>query len=51
MCIELITVMTTDGLAAWAKFWFIILVMIIVVTIAVLFIFSLLVVARFRRKL
>lgn len=51
MFIEFTTVMTTDSIAAWADFWFIILVMLVVVTIAVLFIFSLLVVARFNRKL
>jgi len=46
MCIEFTTAATTGALAAWAQCWFMALMMLVIVTIAVLFILALLVLAR-----
>jgi len=46
MCIEFTTAATAGALTAWAQCWFMALIMLVIVTIAVLFILALLALAR-----
>ena len=46
MCIEFTTAATAGALTAWAQCWFVALMMLVVVTVAVLFILGLLSIVR-----